>query len=87
MTGLEITPQRLHDVEAIEAILRNGGLGVFRVRVCGEAKQCFLRVEVEPEGMSKVLTLREELVREGNARGYRWVTLDLAGYRTGGGRL
>jgi uncharacterized protein len=87
MTGLEITPQRLRDVEALETILREGGISVFRVRVCGDPEQCFLRVEVGPDEMSKVVTLREQLVSEGEARGYKWVTLDLAGYRTGGGRL
>ncbi len=87
MTGLDITPQRLRDVEAIEAILRERGIGVFRVRVCGEASECFLRIEVGADDMPKVVTLREELLREGQARGYRWVTLDLQGYRTGGGRI
>jgi uncharacterized protein len=87
MTGLEITPQRLRDVEAVEAILRDGGLGVFRVRVCGDASACFLRIEVGADDMPKVVTLREELLREGRVRGYRWVTLDLQGYRTGGGRI
>jgi len=86
MTGLEITPQRLDDVEALEAILHAGGIRVCRVRVCREEGSGFLRVEVAPEEMSRVLALRDELLREARARGYRWVTLDLEGYRMGGGR-
>jgi uncharacterized protein len=86
MSGLEVTPQRLRDVEAMETILRGGQVRVVRVRVCRDSGQCFLRVEADPAEMSKVLRLRDRLVREGRARGYRWVTLDLEGYRTGGGR-
>jgi len=86
MTGLEITPGRLEDVEALETILRGAGIRVCRVRVCREAESGFLRVEVAPEEMPRVLALRDELLREARARGYRWVTLDLEGYRTGGGR-
>jgi uncharacterized protein len=86
MTGIEVTPERLRDVEEVEAILRGEGVSVFRVRVCdaGEGTY-FLRVEVAPEEMESVLKCREELQRAGTSRGYRWVTLDLGGYRTGGG--
>jgi uncharacterized protein len=86
MTGLQITPERLEDVEALEAILRAGGIRVCRVRVCREGATAFLRLEVAPAEMPRVLALRDELLREAQARGYRWVTLDLEGYRTGGGR-
>ena len=86
MTGLEITPSRLEDVEALESILRGNGIRVCRVRVCHDATSAFLRVEVAPDEMPRVLALRDELLREARARGYRWVTLDLEGYRTGGGR-
>lgn len=86
MTGLQITPGRLEDVDALETILRAGGVRVCRVRVCSEAEAVFLRVEVAPDEMPRVLALRDDLLREARARGYRWVTLDLEGYRTGGGR-
>lgn len=85
MTGVFITPRKLKDVEDFETILRNGGLKVFRVRLheIGETK--LLRIEVAPEEMQAAMHLRERLVVEGRARGYRWVTLDLAGYMIGGG--
>jgi uncharacterized protein len=86
MTGIEVTPKRLRDVEEMEGILRRAGISVLRVRVCRDDSGAgFLRVETEPEEMDKVLEAREELQRESTARGYRWVTLDLGGYRTGGG--
>jgi uncharacterized protein len=86
MTGIQITPDRLRDVEEMEAILRNGGASTLRVRICeDESGAFFIRVEVPPEEMESVLRCREELLEEGVQRGYRWVTLDLGGYRTGGG--
>jgi PP-loop superfamily ATP-utilizing enzyme len=42
-------------------------------------------VEVDPREMEMVLSCREELQSVGISRGYRWVTMDLSGYRTGGG--
>jgi uncharacterized protein len=86
MTGIEITSQRLKDVEEMEAILRRAGISTLRVRVCrDESGHFFLRVEVPPEEMTGVLACREDLQQAGAERGYRWVTLDLGGYRTGGG--
>lgn len=86
MTGIEITADRLGDVEEMEGILRRAGVRTLRVRVCrDEGGSFFLRVEVPPEEMVAVLECREELERKGKKRGYRWVTLDLGGYRTGGG--
>jgi PP-loop superfamily ATP-utilizing enzyme len=86
MTGIEITPGRLRDVEELEGILRREGISTLRVRVCrDEAGHYFLRVEVPPEEMEGVLNCREELQRLGSDKGYRWVTLDLGGYRMGGG--
>jgi uncharacterized protein len=85
-TGVEITPDRLAHVQAMEDILDEAGVRVHRVRVCPADRGLFLRLEVAPEEMEKVLPLRDQLLREARSFGYRWVTLDLAGYRTGGGR-
>ena len=87
MTGVFITPRKLNDVEQIEAILREGGLRVFRVRLHEEGETRFLRLEVAPDEMTLALQLREKVVAEALARGYKWVTLDLAGYKMGGGNL
>ena len=87
MTGVFITPQKLKDVEDFEAILRDGGLRVFRVRLHEEGETRFLRLEVALGEMNLATQLREKLVTEATSRGYKWVTLDLAGYRTGGGNV
>ena len=80
-----LTPAKLRDVEELEALLRAGGLNVFRVRLHEDGMQKFLRLEVEASELGRALELRERFVLEGKNRGYRWVTLDLAGYRMGGG--
>jgi uncharacterized protein len=87
MTGVFITPGKLNDVEYFENILRDGGLKVFRVRLHEEGSTKFLRLEVAPDEIQKAIECRESLVKESSARGYKWVTLDLGGYRTGGGNL
>ena len=87
MTGVFITPQKLKDVEDFEAILRDGGLRVFRVRLHEEGETRFLRLEVALGEMNLATQLREKLVTEATSRGYKWVVLDLAGYRTGGGNV
>jgi uncharacterized protein len=84
MQGVAVTPRKLRDVEEIEAILRLGGLRVFRVRLHEEGDFRFLRLEVAPGEMEAAVALREKLVEAAQARGYRWATLDLAGYRLGG---
>jgi uncharacterized protein len=85
MTGVPISVEKLNDVEALESILKRNGIRIFRVRLCGKEPDLFLRIETDPAEMQSVLKLRDQLVREGRRRGYRWVTLDLGGYKTGGG--
>ena len=87
MTGVAITPRKLKDIEELEKLLRLGGLRVFRARVHEDGAQKFLRLEVALDELPQFLALREQLVAAGQLRGYRWVTLDLAGYHTGGANL
>ncbi|MBI3557100.1 MAG: ATP-dependent sacrificial sulfur transferase LarE [Deltaproteobacteria bacterium] len=85
MTGVAVTPAKLRDIEDFERLLREGGLKIFRVRLHEEGAQKYLRLEVAPAEIEQAFRLRERLVALGMSRGYRWVTLDLAGYRMGGG--
>lgn len=85
MTGVRVTTARLHHVEQVEALLRARGLRVFRVRVHEFGPRSLLRVEVALDELARAFELRHELVQEGERHGYQWVTLDLAGYRLGGG--
>ncbi len=85
MTGVAVTPKKLADVEAMEKILRDGGLRIFRARLHEAPSSKFIRIETAPEEMARALECREHLESEAHARGYRWVLLDLAGYHMGGG--
>jgi len=87
MKGVQITKQELKNVDDLENILRTGGLKIFRLRVHEMGEKYFLRLETAPEEMALALQLKDKLLGEARARGYQWVTLDLAGYKTGGGAV
>ncbi len=87
MHGIEVTEKRLQDIQEMENILYDAGLKIYRVRISKNDSQMFLRLEVEPNKMEKVITIKDKLWEEGTKRGYKWVTLDLQGYRTGGGTI
>jgi uncharacterized protein len=82
--GVPVTSGRLADIAYMENLLREGGIKIFRVRINQEKNSLFLRIEVAADEIEKVLKIKEMLNTEGLARGYKWVTLDLAGYKTGG---
>ena len=79
--GTPLTPDVLKRVEDAETVLRRTGFRLFRVRHHGNVA----RIEVMPLEMEKLLNpaVREHVLSEFKALGYRYVTLDLAGYRTG----
>lgn len=85
MTGISVNKKRLSDIEEMEKIIHQAGIRVCRVRLCCENEIEFLRIEIACEEMQAIFDIRERLVNEGLKRGYRWVTLDLAGYNMGGG--
>jgi uncharacterized protein len=80
--GVEVTRERTGRVETAEVYLRSLGFRECRVRLHeGE----LARVEVPIDGLSR---LAEPAVREGLAKklkelGFRYVTLDLEGFRSG----
>jgi uncharacterized protein len=79
--GIEVEPDILRRIEAAEAVLRELGLRQYRVRHHGDVA----RVEVDPRDFEELLRspLRERVVERVQAAGYRFVALDLQGYRTG----
>jgi pyridinium-3,5-biscarboxylic acid mononucleotide sulfurtransferase len=79
--GNAITPEKLSVVDRGENILRGFGFRIFRVRHHGE----MVRLEIAPQELSKALnmTMAEILVKEFKALGFKYVTLDLEGYRSG----
>jgi uncharacterized protein len=87
MRGIQITKRELRDIDTLESILREGGMKIFRLRMHESNGKQFLRLETSPEEILLAIQLRDELVKAAKERGYEWVTLDLEGYRTGGGTI
>ncbi len=79
--GTRITLERLHQVSGGEKLLRSMGFRVVRVRYHGEVA----RLEVGREEMARLLEpqIGELLSREFRKLGFRFVTLDLGGFRSG----
>jgi uncharacterized protein len=80
--GLEVTPERTARVEAAEALLHSLGYRECRVRLHeGE----LARIEVPVEGLARLAdpAVRGELARRLKELGFRYVTLDLEGFRSG----
>jgi len=66
-------------VGGAEARLRALGFGQLRVRHYGEAA----RIELDVADLPAALDRRLEVVEALRAEGYRYVTLDLEGFRSG----
>jgi uncharacterized protein len=77
--GTPVTLGRLAAVEAAESALRTLGFGQLRVRHHGDAA----RLEVEPDELGTVVARRDEVVAAVRAAGFRFVSLDLEGFRSG----
>jgi uncharacterized protein len=74
-----ITVEALSQIERAELILRQMGFRQLRVRHHGQ----IARLEVDPEDFNALLARRDEIVKKITALGYNYVTLDLAGFRSG----
>ena len=79
--GEEITPQALRMVDQAEDFLFSLGFKQVRVR----HYQTLARIEVYPEEMGRFMedSLREQVVNSLKEIGYKYITLDLQGFRTG----
>lgn len=79
--GTPVTPEGLAQVADAEQRMRELGFVQFRVRHHGD----LARLEVDPGELDRASRpeVRSVIVRELKAAGYRWVALDLEGYRTG----
>ena len=79
--GRAVTPEALTVIERGEDALRAMGFRQFRVRHHGET----VRIEIAPEELPRALTI--EMAREFTtvfkALGFKFVTLDLEGFRSG----
>lgn len=77
--GIRVTAEGLERVEQAEAAVRAMGFAVFRVRDHGD----LVRIEVPPGDIDRAVSVRERLESELRALGWRFVTLDLTGFRSG----
>jgi uncharacterized protein len=79
--GIPVTIERLSAVDRGEEILRELGFREFRVR----HHDNLVRLEIAPAEMERALRLEvvEELARRFRELGFKFVTLDLQGYRSG----
>jgi uncharacterized protein len=77
--GTTITLEALSQVERAEALLHGLGLRQLRVRHHG----LVARIEAEPDDFPHLLEHRNEIVTTLKALGYTYVSLDLAGFRSG----
>ena len=80
-TGTRVEPKEVHKVEAAEEVLKSLGFHQYRARHHGDV----CRVEVDASDIPRLLdeSIRNAVVAGITQAGYRYVTLDLAGYRTG----
>ncbi len=79
-SGVKLTKELLGKIDAAEELLRLLGVTQVRVRHNGDTA----RIEVMPAEFPIVLANREKIENKLQKLGYRFVTLDLSGYRTGG---
>lgn len=79
--GVPVTIERLSKIERGEAFLRAEGFREFRVRVHDD----IARLEIAPTEMARALNVEtaEKFAAKFRALGFRYVTLDLHGYRSG----
>jgi uncharacterized protein len=79
--GTSVTRERLSQIDGFEAELRALGLRQVRVRF----HDAIARIELGEAEMERAFSaeLRGKMVEAGKRHGFRYVTLDLGGYRTG----
>src|SRR5215203_1613825 len=77
--GQEITPEKLSQVARAEEFMRRKDFKQVRVRHHGE----IARLEVGPDELERAFAMREDISAELLDAGFLYVTLDLAGYRSG----
>jgi len=77
--GTAITPELLRQIESAEDVLVDLGFRQFRVRHHNE----LARIELPAEDFPQALAQHTALLTGIRAAGYRFVTLDLAGFRSG----
>jgi len=80
--GEEVTTERLAMIDRAERFLRAKGFQPLRVRY---HKGDMARIEVAPEALDRFLSpdFRRQVIDELKSAGFKYVSLDLAGFRSG----
>ena len=74
-----ITEKKISMIEKGENLLFNLGFKQFRVRI----HNTIARIEVLPKDFEKILSFKEEIVKNFESYGFSFISLDLKGYITG----
>ena len=79
--GMPVTIEKLSVIERGEARLRSLGFSLMRVRHHGDV----VRIEIAPEELPRALNMEmtQQIAKAFKQLGFKYVTLDLEGYRTG----
>ena len=84
--GTRVTLDRITQVRHVESLLRKFGFVQFRARWHELEGHPMIRIELSTEDMLLMLQpqIREAVADICTKQGFRWVTLDLLGYKQGG---
>jgi uncharacterized protein len=79
--GVQVTPARLQQVESLESALQRLGFTQVRVRHHEEVA----RIEVPKTDLARLVSseISPQVEQAGRNAGFRYITVDLTGYRTG----
>ena len=79
--GETISEEKLNMVDRAEDLLRSKGFKQFRVRI----HDTIARIEILPSEFEKIMRsdIRQDIVQKFKEYGFKYVSLDLQGYRTG----
>ncbi len=82
--GMEVTEARLGKVEHVESAMRALGFFDLRARLVRENEE-MVRLEVGEQELSQVILpdIRSRIIQAAHEAGFRFVTLDLEGFRSG----
>lgn len=80
--GLEVSPEKLKRIDSAEQFLRGLGFGTLRVRY---HQDDLARIELTPTDLARLgdHTLRTKIATYMRELGFRYITLDLEGFRSG----
>ena len=77
--GTELSYEKIRQVEAGEAFLKGLAFRNVRLRVHGD----IARIEVDKEDFARLIECGDEIVSYLKELGYRYITLDMEGFRSG----